>query len=78
MIKIDHKKLTPQQAAKLIIKDGLDQFIGDSLTHHWDRDTYSGEELARVMNQREWLLVNYEIFKIWGRIDKLLEQGEQA
>ena len=73
MIKIEDKKLTPKQAAKLIVEDGLVQ----SLTH-WDSDTHPGEELARVMTQREWLLVRDQIIKIWSRIDKLLGQGEKA
>ena len=73
MIKIDDKKLTPKQAAKLIIKDGLEQSL-----NHWDGDTWPGEELANIMTEREWRLVNDQIIKIWRRIDKLLEQGEQA
>ena len=73
MITFLGKKLTPKQAAKLIVEEG----IGQNLTH-WDSDTYSGEELARVMTQREWRLVNDQIKKIWSRIDKLLGQGERA
>ena len=73
MIKIDDKKLTPKQAAKLIIKDGLEQSL-----NHWDGDTEPGQQLARVMTEREWRLVNDQIIKIWRRIDKSLEQGEQA
>ena len=69
MIKFEDQTLTPKQAAKLIVKDGLEQSL-----NHWDGDTWPGEELARVMTQREWRLVNDQILKIWGRIDKLLNK----
>lgn len=67
MIVIDGKTVTPKQAAKLIIKDGLEQSLNG-----WDGDTWPGEELAKVMTQREWLLVNDQVHKIWRRIDKIL------
>ena len=67
MIVIDGRTVTPKQAAKLIIADGLEQ----GLTA-WDYDTYPGEELAKVMTDRERDLVNKQIIKVWQRIDKLL------
>ncbi len=67
MIKIHGKTVTPKQAAKLIIADGLSQ----SLTT-WDGDTWPGEELAKVMTDREYDLVNDQVIKIWQRIDKIL------
>ncbi len=67
MIKIHGEKLTPKQAAKLIIKDGLEQSLNT-----WDGDTWPGEELTKVMTQREWRLVNDQVHKIWRRIDKIL------
>ena len=73
MITFLGKKLTPEQAAKLIVEEGIDQ----SLTH-WDSDTYSGEELVKVMTKREYDLVRDQVRKILGRIHKLLGQGERA
>ena len=67
MIKIHGEKLRPKQAAKLIIKDGLEQSLNT-----WDGDTWPGEELTKVMTQREWRLVNDQVHKIWRRIDKIL------
>ena len=67
MIVIDGKTVTPKQAAKLIIADGL----GQSLSA-WDHDTDPGYQLDKVMTKREYTLVNDQVHKIWRRIGKLL------
>ena len=73
MIKFEDQTFTPKQAAKLIVEEGIDQ----NLTH-WEDNTYSGEELVKVMTTREHELVRDQIRKILWRIDKLLNKKNRG
>lgn len=67
MIKINGQILTPKQAAKIIIEDGLGQGL-----NHWEVDTYPGEELDRIITDRERELINNQKSKLLRRIFKIL------
>tara|TARA_X000001036_G_scaffold158787_1_gene150675 strand:+ start:1308 stop:1514 length:207 start_codon:yes stop_codon:yes gene_type:complete len=67
MIKLDDKILTPKQAAKKIIEDGLAQ----SLTT-WETDTWPGQQLDEVITDRERELINNHKSLLLRRILKIL------
>ena len=67
MIKIYGKKYTPKRAAQLIIEDALSSGVG-----MWELDTDPGQELDRVMTERERELIDDQLGKILRRFDKYL------
>tara|TARA_R110002073_G_scaffold158552_1_gene313842 strand:- start:352 stop:555 length:204 start_codon:yes stop_codon:yes gene_type:complete len=67
MIKVYEELLTPNQAAKEIISDALDQSL-----HDWLEHTYPGESLAQNATEREIDLVQDQINKLLKRIYKIV------
>lgn len=67
MIKINGQILTPKQAAKIIIEDGLGQGLND-----WETNTYAGEELAGIITNRERNLIIEQKSKLLNRMFKIL------
>ena len=67
MIKLDDQILTPKQAAKKIIEDGLAQSL-----FTWEVDTWPGQQLDEVMTERERDLINDQVRKLSLRILKIL------
>ena len=67
MITYYDKKLTPKQAAKIIISDGL----GESLTH-WEIDTNAGHQINTLLTDREKKQVDDQMAKILERINRYL------
>ena len=67
MIKVYEELLTPNQAAKEIIKHALDQSLDDWLEHTWD-----GQEIAQNATEREIDLVDDQIKKLLKRIYKIV------
>jgi hypothetical protein len=67
MIKVYEELLTPNQAAKEIIKNALDQSLNDWLEH-----THPGQEIDRNATEREIDLVDDQIKKLLKRIYKIV------
>jgi hypothetical protein len=67
MIKVYEELLTPNQAAKEIIKNSLDQSLDDWLEH-----THPGQQLAQNATEREIDLVQDQINKLLKRIFKIV------
>jgi len=67
MIKLDDQTITPKQAAKKIIEDGLEQSLDA-----WDVDTWPGQQLDEVITDRERKLINDQVRKLSRRIRKIL------
>ena len=72
MIRIGAERLTPKQAAKLMIRDALDNGL-DSYS-----DTHVGQDLDDFITDRERRLIDDQIFKIVARIVRLLEDKKSA
>ena len=67
MITYYDKKLTPKQAAKIIVKEGL----SDSLDH-WYCDTSAGQEIDCDATPRERAAINDQVGKIRERMSRYL------
>ena len=67
MIKIYDELLTPNQAAKEIIKHALDNSLDEWLEH-----THPGQEIAQNATEREIDLVQDQIKKLLKRIYKIV------
>ena len=67
MITYYDKKLTPKQAAKIIVEDGLSESLD-----HWYCDTSAGQEIDCDATPRERAAIDDQISKILTRMSRYL------